>query len=92
METSSLRAATQASAVAKETRQKTPERAPAPEKPAPVQAKEPSAQRSEESESSDYSQGQTPVLHAGEPGSVVDIEAQYRELRESVAQRLRDEV
>ncbi len=48
--------------------------------------------RAEEPESSDYTQGQTPVLHAGEPGSVVDIEAQYRELRESVAQRLRDEV
>jgi type I restriction enzyme, R subunit len=40
----------------------------------------------------EYSQRQTPMVHAGEAGSSADLEAQYRELRETVTGRLRDEV
>jgi type I restriction enzyme R subunit len=40
----------------------------------------------------EYPQRTTPIVHAGEGGSLVDLEAQYRELREIVAGRLCEEV
>ena len=44
------------------------------------------------SDDGDYAQQPTEVLHAGEPGSEYDAEAQLRALRESVVKHLRDEV
>jgi type I restriction enzyme, R subunit len=40
----------------------------------------------------EYLQRPTPIVHAGEADSLVDLEAQYRELREIVAGRLCEEV
>jgi type I restriction enzyme, R subunit len=40
----------------------------------------------------DYTQPQSPVLYAGEPGSLQDHEAQLRALRESVVRQLLNEV
>jgi type I restriction enzyme R subunit len=40
----------------------------------------------------EYSQPATPIVHAGEGGSFIDLEAQHREIREMVAGRLREEV
>jgi type I restriction enzyme, R subunit len=40
----------------------------------------------------EYTQSRTPVFHAGESGSVADLEAQYRALREGVTERLLEEV
>jgi type I restriction enzyme R subunit len=45
-----------------------------------------------ERDAGDYHQGPTPVSHAGAPGSVIEVEAQHRELRADVADRLREEV
>jgi type I restriction enzyme R subunit len=39
-----------------------------------------------------YTQKPTPILQAGEAGSAADVEAQQREVRESVAARLHEEV
>jgi len=40
----------------------------------------------------EYAQSRTPVVHAGEAGSSVDLEAQYRALRVMVVGRLHEEV
>ncbi len=42
--------------------------------------------------SGEYRQAPTPITHASEPGSEIDVEAQHRALREDVAGRLRDEI
>ncbi len=46
----------------------------------------------QEESSGEYRQAPTPIIHASEPGSAIDVEAQHRELREDVAKRLRDEI
>ena len=45
-----------------------------------------------EADTEGYQQVPTPMTHASEAGSAVDVEAQHRELREGVAERLRDEI
>ena len=40
----------------------------------------------------EYAQTPSPVLHASEPGSEIDVEAQHRELRAALADRLREEI
>ncbi len=50
------------------------------------------ADRARRETTGDYQQVPTPVSHASEPGSAIDVEAQHRELRGDVAERLRDEI
>jgi type I restriction enzyme R subunit len=50
------------------------------------------ADKDESAPAGAFAQGRTPVLQAGEQGSVVDDEARRLELREALASRLREEV